>query len=328
MRARGVGSRRAPREALRGRSVLRSGGSMWREWGLRWVGARMAAVVGTKRAEAQTPRRPRRARRGSSFEDTLPWTFQGRDLPERRYFARTSAAAHKYKFEQAERRGGGCGAGGQAGERPAVAAAVTGGVINVYFHVINKGTGIANGDVPASHDHRPDQRAQRRLRGHGAGRFNLVAIDRTTNATWYTMTPDSAAETQVKTALRQGTADDLNIYTANLGGGPPRLGDVPVELRRGPERRWRRHPLLVAPGRHGRALQPRRHGDPRGRPLDGPLPHLPGRLLRSNGDYVERHPGRELAGLRLPDRPRHLHGSHAPGSTRSRTSWTTPTTPA
>src|SRR5512132_177512 len=30
------------------------------------------------------------------------------------------------------------------------ASAATGGVINVYFHVINKGTGIANGDVPAS----------------------------------------------------------------------------------------------------------------------------------------------------------------------------------
>ena len=29
----------------------------------------------------------------------------------------------------------------------------------------------------------------------------------------------SAAETQAKSALRRGTADDLNIYTANLGGG-------------------------------------------------------------------------------------------------------------
>jgi hypothetical protein len=33
------------------------------------------------------------------------------------------------------------------------------------------------------------------------------------------MTPGSAAETQAKNALRQGTADDLNIYTANIGGG-------------------------------------------------------------------------------------------------------------
>jgi hypothetical protein len=27
---------------------------------------------------------------------------------------------------------------------------VSGGTINVYFHVINRGTGIANGDVPQS----------------------------------------------------------------------------------------------------------------------------------------------------------------------------------
>src|SRR5262245_3597748 len=28
--------------------------------------------------------------------------------------------------------------------------AVTGGTINVYWHVINKGTGISNGDIPSS----------------------------------------------------------------------------------------------------------------------------------------------------------------------------------
>ena len=49
--------------------------------------------------------------------------------------------------------------------------------------------------------------------------FHLVGTDRTTNASWYTMTPGSTAETQAKAALRQGTADDLNIYSANIGGG-------------------------------------------------------------------------------------------------------------
>src|SRR5581483_4595983 len=34
-----------------------------------------------------------------------------------------------------------------------LAPAATGGVINVYFHVINNGTGLANGDVPASMIH-------------------------------------------------------------------------------------------------------------------------------------------------------------------------------
>ena len=44
------------------------------------------------------------------------------------------------------------------------------------------------------------------------------------------------------------------------------------------------------------------------------------------GDSVRRHARRGLAGLRLPDRPRHLPS--APAWTRSPTSWTTPTTPA
>jgi hypothetical protein len=52
-----------------------------------------------------------------------------------------------------------------------------------------------------------------------AWQFTLAGVSRTTNATWYTVGMGSSAESQMKNALRQGTADDLNIYTANLGGG-------------------------------------------------------------------------------------------------------------
>lgn len=100
---------------------------------------------------------------------------------------------------------------------PAVAAA-TGGVINVYFHVINKGTGIANGDVPASQI--TNQIAVLNAAyGPWGYSFNLASTDRTTNATWYTAGPGSSAETAMKNALRQGSADDLNIYSSNPGGG-------------------------------------------------------------------------------------------------------------
>jgi hypothetical protein len=44
-------------------------------------------------------------------------------------------------------------------------------------------------------------------------------VDRTTNATWYTMGPGTTAERNAKQALRQGSANDLNIYSANPGGG-------------------------------------------------------------------------------------------------------------
>jgi len=103
-------------------------------------------------------------------------------------------------------------------EAPAGAAAVTGGTINVYFHVINSGAGIANGDVPDSQITSQISVLNAAYASTGWS-FNLVSTDRTTNASWYTVTQGSAAETQMKTALRQGTADDLNLYTANIGGG-------------------------------------------------------------------------------------------------------------
>ena len=94
----------------------------------------------------------------------------------------------------------------------------TGGVIDVYFHVINSGTGLANGDVPDSMLFDQIQVLNNAYAPWGWS-FNVVSIDRTTNASWCTMGMDSPEEAQAKAALRQGTADDLNIYTANPGGG-------------------------------------------------------------------------------------------------------------
>ena len=95
---------------------------------------------------------------------------------------------------------------------------VTGGVINVYFHVINNGTSLAAGNIPDSQIAAQINVLNAAYAGTGWS-FILVDTDRTTNATWYTMTPGSTAEAQAKNALRQGSADDLNVYTANIGGG-------------------------------------------------------------------------------------------------------------
>ncbi len=97
-------------------------------------------------------------------------------------------------------------------------AQVTGGTINVYFHVINKGTGEANGDIPDSWITAQMNVLNAAYSPFGWS-FNLVSTDRTTNSTWYTMGYNSSAETQAKAALRQGSADDLNLYSANIGGG-------------------------------------------------------------------------------------------------------------
>ncbi len=97
-------------------------------------------------------------------------------------------------------------------------AELTGGNINVYFHVINRGAGIANGDIPQSQIDAQIDVLNDAFAPWGWS-FNLVSVDRTTNSSWYTMSPGSSAEAQAKNALRQGTAEDLNIYSANPGGG-------------------------------------------------------------------------------------------------------------
>jgi len=105
-------------------------------------------------------------------------------------------------------------------DRAAIAGVGTLAVRNfpVYVHVINKGTGIANGDVP-------DSQIASQISVLNAGfasmgfSFTLISTDRTTNATWYTLAPGNTAESAAKTALRKGGSNALNLYTANPGGG-------------------------------------------------------------------------------------------------------------
>jgi hypothetical protein len=93
-----------------------------------------------------------------------------------------------------------------------------GGAINVYVHVIRSGAGIPNGDV--SDAMIQDQIAVLNAAYASFGwSFNLVSIDRTTNANWFTMAPGTVQERKAKRALHLGTADDLNLYTASPGGG-------------------------------------------------------------------------------------------------------------
>jgi len=113
-------------------------------------------------------------------------------------------------------------------------AQVSGGVIDVYFHVINNGTGIENGDLPAAVI--TDQMNVLNAAYAGTGwSFALRSVDRTTNATWYTATPGTAAETAMKTALRQGGAADLNFYTNNMGDGLLGWATFPSDYARRPK---------------------------------------------------------------------------------------------
>lgn len=99
----------------------------------------------------------------------------------------------------------------------AAAANVTGGTINVYFHVIRRGTGVSNGDVTTTMINNQINVLNNAFASWGWS-FNLVTVTRTTNSTWYTKCYGSS-ENQMKNALRQGTADDLNIYSCAPSGG-------------------------------------------------------------------------------------------------------------
>lgn len=150
-------------------------------------------------------------------EDNEPFVFEGMEFTSKRAFIESGrrCATHisegevELREEQFQQ---------LLAENSKFATNVTGGVINVYFHVINKGTGIANGDIPDSMIASQMSVLNSAYASTGWS-FNLVSTDRTTNATWYTMGYGSTAESQCKNALRKGTAKDLNLYSANIGGG-------------------------------------------------------------------------------------------------------------
>ena len=113
--------------------------------------------------------------------------------------------------------------------------------INVAWHVINNGTSAANGNL--SDQAIADQITvlNQAYGGQTGGpatpfKFVLASVDRTTNATWYTMTPNTTAETQAKSALRVGGANTLNIYSANIGQGLLGWATFPSDYTKAPSR--------------------------------------------------------------------------------------------
>ena len=237
------------------------------------AGVLTTGLAGAQPAEQAASQASAAAAAREAFESTLPWSFRGVTYPSQRYFVDNfKCGAEKYKFaKQADdekfidfgrgKPGGGGGGG----------TTVTGGTINVYFHVINSGAGIANGDIT-------DQQISAQMSVLNAAfastgwQFKLTSTTRTTNAAWYTATPGSSAESQMKSALRQGTADALNLYSNNMGGGLLGWATFPSSYSGDRTGRRRGHPLLERARRHGCAVQPRRHGDARSGALDGACP--------------------------------------------------------
>ncbi len=98
--------------------------------------------------------------------------------------------------------------------------------IPVWFHVIRSGTTVGQGNVPASRITQQITVMNQAFAGLTGGketdtpfRFQLAGTTRTTNATWYNSCDSSGIENQMKSALRRGGAETLNIYSCNPGSG-------------------------------------------------------------------------------------------------------------
>ena len=88
--------------------------------------------------------------------------------------------------------------------------------VDVHFHVINAGSSPADGNIPNRQIVAQIGVLDDAYEGYD---FDLESIDRTTNASWYRAGYGSAEERAIKSALREGTADDLNIYSWDNGDG-------------------------------------------------------------------------------------------------------------
>lgn len=94
---------------------------------------------------------------------------------------------------------------------------VTGGVIPVYWHTITNTAGTSGAVSQAAIDAQLD--VLNDAYAPWGWTFTLAAVNTTANSNWFTAGPGTNNERNMKQALRQGGAGDLNIYTTNPGGG-------------------------------------------------------------------------------------------------------------
>ncbi|GAC94740.1 metalloprotease [Pseudozyma hubeiensis SY62] len=95
-------------------------------------------------------------------------------------------------------------------------AAFTATRIPIYFHVITDGT---NGKLSSTNINNQISVMNSAYSGTGLS-FYLAGSETTTNSNWFNnVNQGTTAERQMKSALRKGGANALNVYTVNFSGG-------------------------------------------------------------------------------------------------------------
>ena len=165
--------------------------------------------------------------RGNHWANALPGRTCGTRTPSE---AEVKAAADRHRQWKAT--------GG-----PSAAAGPV--VIQVYFHSIGDASGA--GQVTTRMIAGQIEVLNKAYAGRTGGavtpfQFNLAAADFTNNTAWYNMGYGSQEERAAKQALRKGGAKDLNLYSANLGGGLLGWATFPKDYNSAP---WRDGVVLL-----------------------------------------------------------------------------------
>jgi hypothetical protein len=121
-------------------------------------------------------------------------------------------------------------AGASLAPRDKVAAAFVATSVPVYVHVISDGT---RGKVTPTQITRQIAVLNAAYADTGLS-FKLAGSETTVNASWYDLAQGGADEKAMKTALRRGGPETLNIYTANLSGGLLGWATFPVSYPSAP----------------------------------------------------------------------------------------------
>ena len=104
--------------------------------------------------------------------------------------------------------------------------------VNLHIHVIMSSSGLGN---VSSTMIQSQVNVLNQDFKNVSFQFVVKNVDYTINDQWYTMGYGSSAEGVAKNALRRGTAVDLNLYFANIGGGYLGWATFPADYRRNPK---------------------------------------------------------------------------------------------